>query len=179
MPKSDIYIYIYICIYIYIYIVCICLYIYIYIYIYIHLKIENLELFLLTISYYFSGMWKFLWYVNNVPLHKRKFTPLWQDFQVFFFLHFQSVCQYICGHNLTMTFPPNFHNYTGLNELVNSFFWFTIAPPNKSILSCKPHWYSKRKKNIIWDVVARCSAKKDFLKNSQRNTCAKVSSWCY
>ena len=37
----------------------------------------------------------------------------------------------MCSHNLTMKFPPDFHNYTGLNGLVSSFSLFTIAPPNK------------------------------------------------
>ena len=32
------------------------------------------------------------------------------------------ISQYMCGHNLTMKFPPDFHNYTGLKGLVNSYF---------------------------------------------------------
>ena len=76
------------------------------------------------------------------------------------FIHFHCLSQYMCGHNLIMKFPLDFYNYTGLNGLVNSFSLFTIAPPNKLILSCKPHWSAKRKNNIIWDVVVRCSAKK-------------------
>ena len=38
-----------------------------------------------------------------------------------------------------MKFPPDFHNYAGFNGLVNSFSQFTITPPNKLILGCKPH----------------------------------------
>ena len=34
------------------------------------------------------------------------------------FIHFHCLSQYMCGHNLTMKFPPDFHNYTGLNGLV-------------------------------------------------------------
>ena len=65
----------------------------------------------------------------------------------------------MCGHNLTMKFPPDFHNYTELNGLVNSFSYFTIAPPDILILGCKPRWSTKRKKNT-WEVVSRrCSAK--------------------
>ena len=33
----------------------------------------------------------------------------------------QCLSGYMCGHNLTMKFPPDFHNYTGLKGLVNSF----------------------------------------------------------
>ena len=73
----------------------------------------------------------------------------------------------MCGHNVTMMFPPDFDNYTGLNGLVNSFSKFTIAPPNKLILGCKPHWSVKMKqkiiiiKNIMPEVVVgRCSTKK-------------------
>ena len=83
---------------------------------------------------------------------------------------------YICCHNLTMKFPPDFHNYTGLYSL-----W--IPSPNCSTkwidLCCKPHWPAKRKK---WrHVRSGCKEmfrKKAFLKisqNSQRNTCKVVS----
>ena len=35
-----------------------------------------------------------------------------------------------------------------------------IAPPNISILGCKPHWFAKKEKKIMWEVVARrCCAK--------------------
>ena len=66
----------------------------------------------------------------------------------------------MCGRNLTMKFPLDFHNYQELNGLVNSFSNFTIAPPNILILGCKPRWSAKRKKNILLEVAARkCSAK--------------------
>ena len=54
-----------------------------------------------------------------------------------------------------MKFPPDFHNYIGLNGVVNSLLQFTIAPPNKLILSSKPHRSAKRKQ-----VSSMCSAKK-------------------
>ena len=34
----------------------------------------------------------------------------------------ECLSEYVCGHNLTMKFPPDFHNCTGLNGLVNSSF---------------------------------------------------------
>ena len=66
----------------------------------------------------------------------------------------------MCGRNLTMKFPLDFHNYQELNGLVNSFSNFTIASLNILILGSKPRWSAKRKKNILLEVVARkCSAK--------------------
>ena len=53
---------------------------------------------------------------------------------------------YMCGHTFTVKFPPDVHNYTGLNALVSSFPQFTIAPQNKLILGWKPHWSAKMKK---------------------------------
>ena len=59
-----------------------------------------------------------------------------------------------------MKFPLDFHNYKELNKPVNSSSYFTIAPPNILILGYKPLWSAKRKKNIMWEVIARkCSAK--------------------
>ena len=88
------------------------------------------------------------------------------------------------GHNFTIKFPPDFHYYTGLNGLVNSFYYFTIALSNKFILGCKPHSFAKmnkktkNKNNIMREMFARrCSTKKASLKitqNSQKK-CAKVS----
>ena len=58
-------------------------------------------------------------------------------------------------------FGQSIYNYTGLNELLNFFSWFTIAPPNNLILGSKHHWSAKGEKSIMWEVVARrCSAKK-------------------
>ena len=66
----------------------------------------------------------------------------------------------MCGHNLTMKFPPDFHNYTKLNGLLNS-------PSSNLLLLHQISWFlasdlpdlQKGEKNI-WEVVARrCSAK--------------------
>ena len=54
---------------------------------------------------------------------------------------------YMVDHNFTIKFPPDFHYYTGLNGLVNSFYYFTIALPNKLILGCKPHSSAKMNKS--------------------------------
>ena len=54
---------------------------------------------------------------------------------------------YICVATTSQwSFHRDFHNYTGLNRLVNSFSEFTIVPPNKLILGCKPQWSAKIKK---------------------------------
>ena len=50
-----------------------------------------------------------------------EFTPTFTIFQFFLFFYFQCLSGYMCGHNLTMKFPPDFHNYTALKWLVNSF----------------------------------------------------------
>ena len=79
--------------------------------------------------------------------------------------------RYMVGHNFTIKFPPDFHYYTGLNGLVNSFYYFTIALSNKFILGCKPHSFAKmnkktkNKNNIMREMFARrCSTKKLPLK---------------
>ena len=86
----------------------------------------------LAISY-FSDIWKF----HDLGLHKRKIYPTLQSFSVFLFLPvldlLKRISWYICGYKLSMKFPPDFHNYTRLKRLVNSFSWFNIAPPNKLI----------------------------------------------
>ena len=54
---------------------------------------------------------------------------------------------YMCGHKLTIKFPTDLHNCTGLNGPVNSFPQFTITPPpNELVIGCKPHWSVKKKK---------------------------------
>ena len=101
-----------------------------------------------------------MWKVRGLPWHKRRIYRALTSFSVFPFFQLlqllECLSRYMCGDNLTITFPPGFHNYTGLNELVNSFRWFTIVPPNELILGCKPHWSAKRKKNnIMWEVAPR------------------------
>ena len=105
--------------------------------------------FLLTIkiSYFsFSRTWKF----RDLTWHERRIHPTLTSFSVLAFLPLLQLLEclngYMCGHNLTMKFPPDFHNYTGLNGFVNCFPWFTIATPNELILGCKPNWSAKGKK---------------------------------
>ena len=79
------------------------------IYILFHLKIENLELFV----NYCNQLFLIFQVCENFAIYhyiKGEFTPLWQVFQFFLSLHFQCLSQYMCGHNLTMKFPPDFHN---------------------------------------------------------------------
>ena len=82
--------------------------------------------------------------------------PTLTSFSVLLFLQLLQLLKclsgYMCGHNLTMKLPPEFHNYTGLNRLVNFFSEFTIAPPNKLILRSKPHWSGKTKKTTSCEM---------------------------
>ena len=116
-----------------------------------------------------------MWKVRELPLHEQKIYPTLTSFSVLPFLLLLQLLEclsgYMCGNNLTMKFPPDFHNYTALNGLVNSFLWFTIAPPNELILGCKPHWSAKRKKNnIMWKMVARRCSAENFSKNFSKFT---------
>ena len=65
-------------------------------------------------------MWKF----PDLPLHERKIYPLSHVFPILLFLSllrlFECLSGYMCGHNLTMKFPPDFHNYTRLNWSIPS-----------------------------------------------------------
>ena len=74
------------------------------------------------------------------------------------------------GHNLAMKFPTDFHNYTGLNGLMNSFSQFTIALPNKLILCCKHHWSAKRKKTSCEKWLLGGVLHKSFPKNFSKFT---------
>ena len=105
-----------------------------------------------AISYY-SGLWKF----RNLPLH---LPQIYQVFQLFIFFHFQCLSRYMCGHNLTMKFPLDFHNYIELNRLsIPYLIYHSLSnSPNKLILSCTPHWPAKRKKQH--HVRRGCSVKK-------------------
>ena len=89
-----------------------------------------------------------MWKVRDLPLHEKRIYPTLTSFSVLPFLPLLQLLAclsgYMCGNSLTLKF--DFHNYTGLNGLVNSFPYFTIAPPNKLILGWKPHWSRKRKK---------------------------------
>ena len=67
----------------------------------------------------------------------------------------------MCGHNLTIKFPPDLRNYTELNglwipspnlPLLNQINWFKAAN--------HAYWKKEKKSNIMWEVVTRrCSAR--------------------
>ena len=83
---------------------------------------------------------------------------------------------YMCGDSVTINFPPDFHNYTGLNEFVNCFTWFTIATPNELILGCKPHWSAKGKKTTSCEKwllggVLQNSFSKHFSNFTEKHLC--------
>ena len=111
-------------------------------------------------------MWKF----RNLSLHKRRIYPPLACFSVLFFFSLQCLSQYMCGHNLGMKFPPDFHNCTGLNRLVNSCSYFTIAPPKKLILTWSLSDLQKEKNNIMWEVIARRFLQKRFPKKLTKFT---------
>ena len=91
-----------------------------------------------------------MWEVRGLPWHERRIYHTLTSFSVFPFFQLlqllECLFEYMCGDNLTMKFPSDFHNYTLLNGLGNSFTWFTIASTNELILCCKPHWSTKRRK---------------------------------
>ena len=110
-----------------------------------------------------------MWKVRGLLWHERRIYHKLRSFSLFPSFNFSSCYGYMCGDNLTMKFPADFHNYTGLNRLVNSFPWFTIAPLNELILGCKPHWSAKRKKTTSCEKwllggVLQKSFPKNFLK---------------
>ena len=75
-------------------------------------------------------------------------------------------------------FPPDFHNYTGLNGFVNCISWFTIATPNELVLGCKPHWSAKGKKATCekWLLggVLQNSFSKNFSKFTEKYLCDSI-----
>ena len=86
-----------------------------------HLKFENLELFVNCLNQLFLIFQVFenfaiYHYING------GFTLILTSFKLFLFFHFQCLSRYMCGHNLTVTFPLDFHSYTGRNALVNSLY---------------------------------------------------------
>ena len=107
----------------------------------------------------------------------------WQEHFLVLIRHLiDSFCQlgtclsgYMCGHKLTIKFPTDLHNYTGLNGPVNSFSQFTITtPPNELILGCKPHWSVKREKKTLCEkwwlgCVLQKSFPKYFSKFTERH----------
>ena len=102
--------------------------------------------------------------------------------QFFFLFYCQCLGRYVCGRNLKIKFPLDFHNYSELNRLANSFSYFTIASPNMLILGCKPRWSAKsKKKSIMWEVVpGKCSAKtpsRKFHKIYKKISLLEFSPW--
>ena len=96
--------------------------------------------------------------------------PFLTSFSVLHFLPllqlFECLTRYMCGHNFKMKFPPDFHNYTGLNELVNSF----SSPLHLMCAIVRPHASTRvtslmrvKKKYvpllfmalIVWDIVMK------------------------
>ena len=94
-----------------------------------------------------------MWKVHYLPWHERRIFLKLKSFSVLPFFPLLQLLECLsgcmCGDDLTMTFPPDFHNCKELNGLVNSFPSFTIAlpnEPNELILGCKPHWSAKKEK---------------------------------
>ena len=125
-----------------------------------------------------------MWKVRGLPWHERRIYHTLTSISVFPFFQLlqllECISRYMCGDNVTIRFPPDFHDYTGLNGFVNCFPWFTVATPNEMILGCKPHWSAKRKKkqHHVRNDCSKVFWKTAFLKvsqNSQRNTCATVT----
>ena len=121
-----------------------------------------------------------MWKVRGLPWHERRIYHTLTNFSAFPFFQLLQLLEclsgYMCGDNLTMKFPPDFHNYTGLNVLVNSFPWFTIATPNELILGCKLHWSAKRKKTTSCEKsllggVLQNSFPKNFSKSTEKYLC--------
>ena len=122
-----------------------------------------------------------MWKVRGLPWHERRIYHKLTSFSVFPFFQLLQLLEclsgYMCGDNLTMKFPPDFHNYTGLNGLVNSFPWFTIAPPNELVLGCKPHWSAKTTSCEKWLLggVLQNNLPKSFLKFTEKYLCESLS----
>ena len=121
-----------------------------------------------------------MWKVRGLPWYERKIYHTLTNFSVFPFFQLLQLLEYLSGYmrgdNLTMKFPPDFHNYTRLNGLLNSFPLFTIAPRNELILGCKPHWSAKRKKTTSCEKwllggVLQNSFPKNFSKFTEKYLC--------
>ena len=121
-----------------------------------------------------------MWIVRGLPWHERRIYHTLTSFSGFSFFQLLQLLEclsgYMCGDNLTMKFPPDFHKYTGLNGLANSFPWFNIAPPNKLVLGCKPHWSAQRKKRTSCEKwllggVLQNSFPKNFSKFTEKYLC--------
>ena len=125
-----------------------------------------------------------MWKVRGLPWHERRIYHKLTSFSVFPFFQLLQLLEclsgYMCGNNLTMKFPPDFHNYTALNDLLNSFPSFTIAPPNELILGCKPQWSAKKKNKTLYEkcflgVILQNSFPKNFSKFTENYLCKSLS----
>ena len=125
-----------------------------------------------------------MWKLRGLTWHERRTYHKLTSFLVFPFfqllLLLECLSGFTCGYNLTMKFTPDFHNYTGLSELVNSFPWFTIAPPNKMFSGYKPHWSAKRQKATscekwLLGAVLQKSFPKNFSKFTEKYLCEYLS----
>ena len=100
-----------------------------------------------------------MWKVRGLPWHERRIYYKLTNFLVFSFFQLLQLLEclsgYMCGDNLAMKIPPDFHNYTGLNRLVNSFLWFTNAPPNGIDF--------KLQTSMIWKREKKTSCEKRLL----------------
>ena len=124
-----------------------------------------------------------MWKVRGLPWHERRIYHTLTSISVFPFFQLLQLLEclsgYMCGDSVTIKFPPDFHNYTGLNEFVNCFTWFTIATPNELILGCKPHWSAKRKKTTSCEKwllggVLQNSFSKNFSKFTEKYLCDSI-----
>ena len=124
-----------------------------------------------------------MWKVRGLPSHERRICHTLTSISVFSFFQLLQLLEclswYLCGDNVTIKFPPDFHNYTGLNRFVNCFPWFTIATPNEFILGCKPHWSAKGKKTApcekwLLGGVLQNSFSKSFSKFAEKYLCNSI-----
>ena len=125
-----------------------------------------------------------MWKVRGLPWHERRNYQTLTIISVFPFSQLLQLLEclsgYMCGDNMTIKFPPDFHNYTGLNGwFVNCFPWFSIATPNELILGCKPHWSAKGKKTTSCEKwllggVLRNSFSKNFSKFTEKYLCDRI-----
>ena len=91
----------------------------------------------------------------------------------------ECLSQYMCGHNFTMKFASDFHNYTELNGLLNSFSWFTIAPPNKwfsaarlqTSMICKNKKKKKECEKWLLGGVLQMNFTKNYTKFTEKYLC--------
>ena len=124
-----------------------------------------------------------MWKVRGLPWHERRIYHTLTSISIFPFFQllqlWECLSGYMCGDSVTIKFPPDSYNYTGLNGFVSCFPWFTIATPNELVLGCKPHWSSKRKKTtscekwLLWGVLQK-SFSNNFSKFPENYLCDSI-----